>query len=81
MVIDAHGTILAQAGTTEEIVFHEIGQIFYRTKYVRSKQNDENTNLFTVCYFTDIEDAERMRKALPTRKVRRVDIYKKYHEK
>lgn len=44
-------------------------------------QNDGNKILFTVCYFTDMEDAERMRKALPTREVRRVDIYRKYHEK
>lgn len=34
-----------------------------------------------MCHFTDLENAEKMRKALPTREVRRVDIYKKYYEK
>lgn len=77
MIIDPYGKILAQGGTSEEIVFYEIG----KNKYVVNKPTEQWIRTCYRLYFVDLEVAERIRKESPKKTARRVDIFKKYYEK
>lgn len=52
-----------------------------KIKHEKLTKNKEINEKLTCIYLTDLETAEQIRVEAPRMKQRRVDIYKKYHEK